>query len=153
MTVRTFFGAVALVALSANIVTADLTKKYLTICDLAAGTTLGAETAPEYAHLPGVYDGKWSNALSSALVIVDVNAEGKVRAYYAHDRYFEWNIDRAGCRDWIGTLEESTIRFKGRRATVIYEVAESGELEGTFSTDRFTNRGTFTRVTNHPWRQ
>lgn len=153
MTLRTFLAATAGIALSATVATADSTKRYLTLCDLDAGTTLGAETAPAYAHLPGVYDGRWSAALNAAIVIVDVNAEGKVTAYYAHDRYFEWGIEKPGCSGWIGTLEQSTIRFQGRGATVTYEIEGNGELGGTFSTSRFTNKGAFTKIANHPWQE
>lgn len=131
---------------------ADSIPRYLELCELDKATILGATTSPEHAALPGVYDGKWSGELNSALVLVNVGDDGAVEAFYAWDRYPKWNIKQAGCVLRSGRLEDGVIVLKSNN-NISYRIQDSGEFSGTFFNSRFTNRGTFTKMNadTHPW--
>lgn len=149
---RTLFGFLgALLLMTASAVADEVPSFTMDNCDVPDGTVLGANTVPEYAHLVGVYTGKWSNALPSTLIVVDVDRSGSIDAYYSFDRYRNWNIQSAGCSRWNGIFEDGTLTFRGRNATVTYEVEDDGAFIGTFDRAPHRNRGTFTKIADHPW--
>lgn len=119
-------------------------------CSIGDGTVLGQNTASKFAHLPGVYTGDWDGQLDSTLIIVDVDDNGRAESFYAYGTYSGWNIHQPGCRGVFGEVSGDSITYKGRR-TITYRVNSPNELRGTYDFGSGFSRGTFSKLTSHPW--
>jgi hypothetical protein len=90
----------------------------------------------------GVWVGNWSNQLCSALIVEQIDPEGKVTAKYIHGSNPAHGT-KANNYTMTGTIVGNTATFRARSAAEF--TLRGNELARTFTAPNFKSTGAFKR--------